>query len=105
MFITYSDGKTATYVEDFPVQLLHQFPQHTGIDATSVLILLMEYGRNFSGPGNDIFRLRRATGEPAEAHNSNFLHPVLYYYSSLPTGNSAHVVPTHRIRVYLLLIT
>ncbi|CAG5131919.1 unnamed protein product, partial [Candidula unifasciata] len=80
-----SDQKTVTYIEDFPINLLHQFPQHTGIDATSVLVLVMEYGRNFSGPGNDIFRAGRATGEPAEAHASNFLHPVVYYYSSLPT--------------------
>lgn len=39
-----------------------------------------------SGPGEDIFRSERATGDPQEAHVSNFLHPVLYYYKTLPTG-------------------
>jgi len=46
----------------------------------------MQYGLNFSGPGNDIFRTDRATGEPSDAHNSNFLHPVFYYYDRLPSG-------------------
>ena len=46
----------------------------------------MEYGIDFSGPGKDIFRSDRATQDPSDAHNSNFLHPVLYYYERLPTS-------------------
>jgi hypothetical protein len=46
----------------------------------------MEYGKDFSGPGNDVFRLNRATGESSDAHKSNFLHPVFYYFDELPTG-------------------
>ena len=51
-----------------------------------IIVLLLEYGKDFSGPGKDIFRGDRATGQPEEAHRSNFLHPVFYYYQRLPTG-------------------
>ena len=36
----------------------------------------------------DTFHSERATGEPSDAHNSNFLHPVLYFYKEPPTGNT-----------------
>lgn len=41
---------------------------------------------------SDPFREERATGDVKEAHLSNFLHPVLYYYkkpvtSLTPEGN------------------
>ena len=35
----------------------------------------------------DTFRSDRATGEPSDAHNSNFLHPVFYFYKHPPKGN------------------
>ena len=54
----------------------------------SVLVVLMEYGSDFSGPEKDTFRPDRATGDPFEAHRSNFLHPVFYFYQHLPTGKS-----------------
>lgn len=80
------DGQTVRYLEEYPVQLLHQLSEHSGISAPgAVLVLLMEYGRNFSGAGQDTFREDRAKSEPSEADLSNFLHPVLYYYKSLPT--------------------
>lgn len=84
--ITFSDdGRTVNIHEEFPVQLLDSFPMHTGRTANRTLVVVMEYGPDFSGPGKDIFRYDRATGEPSEAHLSNFLHPVLYYYEQLPT--------------------
>ena len=58
----------------------------SGHDAKRVIVVIMQYGRDFSGPGNDVFRINRATGEPSDAHNSNFLHPVFYYFDKLPTG-------------------
>ncbi|XP_005100558.2 FAD-dependent oxidoreductase domain-containing protein 2 [Aplysia californica] len=79
------DGLSVTYLEEFPIHLIHELPQRTGIQVFSVLAVVLEYGQNFSGPGNDIFRSDRATGEPSEAHTSNFLHPVLYFYKNLPT--------------------
>lgn len=45
----------------------------------------MEYGKNASGPAKDVFREDRAVGTSRDAHTSNFLHPVLYYYEKLPT--------------------
>jgi hypothetical protein len=32
-----------------------------------------------------VFNLDRATSSPKFAHKSNFLHPVIYYYSRLPS--------------------
>jgi len=46
----------------------------------------MEYGKDFSSPGADVFRNGRAVGDPDVAHQSNFLHPVFYYYPELPTA-------------------
>ena len=68
--------------------LLAQFPAITGRPLREFLVLIMQYGRNFSGPGKDVFREARATGFANEAHRSNFLHPVLYYYTHLPTGKT-----------------
>ena len=52
----------------------------------NVLVVVFEYGKEFSGPGKDTFSVDRATGDPSEAHTSNFLHPVFYYYKKLPTS-------------------
>lgn len=76
------------YLEDYPINLIDELPQKSGHNATRIIAIVMEYGKDFSGPGNDVFRINRATGEPAEAHHSNFLHPVLYYYDKLPTGKT-----------------
>ncbi|GFR80633.1 FAD-dependent oxidoreductase domain-containing protein 2-like [Elysia marginata] len=81
------DGQTVRYLEEFPLQLLHQLPEHSGIPTPgAVLVVVMEYGRNFSGADKDTFREDRAKGEPSEADLSNFLHPVLYFYKTLPSG-------------------
>lgn len=85
VMILHNDGVNFTYLEEFPVNLLHEIEKHTGHKAERVIVLIMEYGKDFSGPGNDVFRINRATGEPSDAHNSNFLHPVFYYFDKLPT--------------------
>lgn len=72
--------------------MLHEFSNITGKPASPMIVLVLEYGANFSGPGKDIFRLNRATGEPAFAFQSNFLHPVFYYYSQLPTGTCIQLI-------------
>lgn len=84
--VFFSNGVEFLYLEDFPINLIDELPQRSGHNATRIIAIVMEYGKDFSGPGNDVFRINRATGEPAEAHHSNFLHPVLYYYNKLPTG-------------------
>ncbi|PVD38202.1 hypothetical protein C0Q70_00813 [Pomacea canaliculata] len=81
----FQDGESVHYFEEFPINMLHEFTNSTGFPVKQVLVLVMEYGSEFSGPGKDIFRYDRATGDPGDAHNSNFLHPVLYYYDTVPT--------------------
>lgn len=34
--------------------------------------------------GKDVFRSDRVVSDPELAHESNFLHPVFYYYKALP---------------------
>ena len=85
-YLIFSDD-TFTYLEEVPIQLLDKLPQMTGHNASSVIVVNMQYGPDWSGPGNDVFRPDRATGEFSKAHKSNFLHPVFYYYDKLPSGN------------------
>ena len=56
-----------------------------------MIVVSLEYGPEFSGPGKDVFWV---TGEPSEAHTSNFLHPVFYYYEFSPSeyGNLDHLI-------------
>ncbi|KAK4291931.1 hypothetical protein Pmani_035265, partial [Petrolisthes manimaculis] len=79
------EGKSFEFLEEFPMQLLARLEEMTGRSGGEVMVLTMEYGPDFSGPDKDTFRTDRATGDPLEAHRSNFLHPVLYYYRRLPT--------------------
>ena len=51
------DQQTVTYLEEFPVNLLHHVTNHTGHVTSSVLVIVQEYGKDFSGPGKDVFRL------------------------------------------------
>ncbi|XP_022795419.1 FAD-dependent oxidoreductase domain-containing protein 2-like [Stylophora pistillata] len=80
------DNGKVEYYEEFPIRLVHQFEEFTGRPAGPMIVLNMEYGKDFSGAGKDTFKADRATGEPGEAHKSNFLHPVLYFYKEPPTA-------------------
>ena len=104
VFVFPSDHTEYTLLEEYPAQLLHELPQRTGHHVDDVLVILLEYGPNFSGPGKDTFRLDRATGEPVEAHKSNFLHPVFYYYKTLPTCRYP-VVKNYTCRIKVMQIT
>lgn len=78
---------TFEYLEEFPVQMLAQLESLTGRRAPhGLLAISMEYGHNFSGPGKDVFFRDRSVGHTQDAWQSNFLHPVIYYYQHLPTG-------------------
>lgn len=57
----------------------------TGHHVDSVIVMSMEYGADFSGPENNVFREDRATSQASLAFKSNFLHPVFYYYKHLPS--------------------
>lgn len=72
------------YVEEFPVQAMPVFPLISGheVSTRGVIVLLLQYGtRNIDFLGKD-----RAEKDWAKAWKSNFLHPVLYYYETLPTS-------------------
>ena len=66
--------------------LLPQFTAITGHPLGRHIVVVLEYGQNYSGPGNDVFKETRATGFAHRAYRSNFLHPVLYYYERPITG-------------------
>ena len=82
----YSDGTDVEYLEEFPLQQLPHLSSVSGHAATRILVMVMQYGANYSGPGKDIFHESRAIGIVQLAHLSNFLHPVFYYYETMPSG-------------------
>ncbi|XP_071774619.1 FAD-dependent oxidoreductase domain-containing protein 2 [Centroberyx gerrardi] len=76
-------GSRCEYLEEFPVQALPQLSSLSGREVSKhgLLVLVLQYGLNRTdslGPG-------RAESEWTRAWKSNFLHPVLYYYDTLPT--------------------
>ncbi|NXQ99060.1 FXRD2 protein, partial [Sagittarius serpentarius] len=82
------------YLEEYPVGVLAELEMQTGRKAPSGLfVVIMEYGRNFSGADKDVFYYNRAVGEAQHAWQSNFLHPVIYYYKRLPTEREMRVRP------------
>ncbi|KAM4881006.1 FAD-dependent oxidoreductase domain-containing protein 2 [Thomomys bottae] len=84
------------YLEEFPVQMLPQLETLTGKKAQHGLFIInMEYGKNFSGPDKDVFFYDRSVGHIEDAWQSNFLHPVLYYYARLPTEQDVRFRPAH----------
>ena len=89
MFLLYFCSDSFEYFEEFPVNLIHTFSNISGASTTgkSMLIIVLEYGEDYHGPFEDVFREDRAATDPRYAHLSNFLHPVLYYYQSPPNGN------------------
>ncbi|XP_008054469.1 FAD-dependent oxidoreductase domain-containing protein 2 [Carlito syrichta] len=84
------------YLEEFPMQMLAQLETLTGRQAQHGLFVInMEYGRNFSGPDKDVFFHDRSVGHTEDAWQSNFLHPVIYYYRHLPTEQEVRFRPAH----------
>ncbi|XP_049601980.1 FAD-dependent oxidoreductase domain-containing protein 2 [Syngnathus scovelli] len=76
-------GSFCQYVEEFPLQALPQFSSLSGHEVSQhgLVILVMQYGKkkiDYLGGG-------RAVTDWSKAWKSNFLHPVLYYYDTLPT--------------------
>ncbi|XP_065599109.1 FAD-dependent oxidoreductase domain-containing protein 2 [Cyrtonyx montezumae] len=82
------------YLEEYPVGILAELETQTGRKAPAGLfVVIMEYGRNFSGDDKDVFYYNRAVGEAQHAWQSNFLHPVIYYYRHLPTEREVRLRP------------
>ncbi|KAJ3601140.1 hypothetical protein NHX12_032113 [Muraenolepis orangiensis] len=77
------NGSQCEYLEEFPIQALDKLPSLSGhsVPQGGLLVLNMQYGLNHFdslGPG-------RSRSEWTQAWKSNFLHPVIYYYDTLPT--------------------
>lgn len=85
------DANTFEYLEELPVGILPMFEKSTGrkVYSAGFFVLIMEYGKNFSGADKDVFHYNRAIGDAKAAWRSNFLHPVIYFYKQLPTGNES----------------
>lgn len=96
-------------LQEIPLPLIGRLGDVSGhTPEGSLLLLVMEYGENFSGPGKDPFRADRAAGDVLEAHRSNFLHPVLYYYKTSPDGKLEYTInhlayillfPKHKLKI------
>ena len=79
-----SDNKNFEYFEEVPLGLIDDFEHVTGKALKRFVIVNYEYGPDFSGPGKDVFKLGRAVGNIENADESNFLHPVFYYFETNP---------------------
>ncbi|XP_072225751.1 FAD-dependent oxidoreductase domain-containing protein 2 [Leuresthes tenuis] len=76
-------GSHCEYVEEFLLQALPHFSSLSGHEVSNhgLIVLVMQYGKkkmDYLGRG-------RAETDWTKAWQSNFLHPVLYYYDRLPT--------------------
>ncbi|XP_006865345.1 PREDICTED: FAD-dependent oxidoreductase domain-containing protein 2 [Chrysochloris asiatica] len=82
------------YLEEFPMQILAQLETLTGRKVRrGLFVVSMEYGKNYSGPDKDVFFHGRSVGHMRDAWQSNFLHPVIYYYRQLPTEQEVRFRP------------
>lgn len=84
-------GSHCEYIEEFPLQALPQFSSLSGhkISNHGLLVLVMQYGK----AKIDYLGRERAQTEWTKALESNFLHPVLYYYDTLPTEEEMKLRP------------
>lgn len=75
-------------MEEFPIQALAEFSKISGHEVSEhgMIVVIMQYGKK------KIDYLGRDRGQLdwTKAWNSSFLHPVFYYYDSLPTGKMIH---------------
>ncbi|XP_041943611.1 FAD-dependent oxidoreductase domain-containing protein 2 [Alosa sapidissima] len=84
-------GSYCEYLEEFPVQALSQLPTLSGhrVPKKGLLVLVLQYGLNHT----DTLGPNRAESEWTRAWRSSFLHPVLYYYDTLPTEKDMRLRP------------
>lgn len=84
-------GSHCEYLEEFPLQALPQFSSLSGHEVSShgLIVLLMQYGKKKI----DYLGRSRAETDWTKAWKSNFLHPVLYYYETLPTEEEMKLRP------------
>ncbi|MGH0177408.1 UNVERIFIED_CONTAM: hypothetical protein FKN15_074937 [Acipenser sinensis] len=77
-------GSWFQYMEEFPLQSLPVLEPLSGlaVSPAGLLVITMQYGQNQTDPLGQ----NRAVSDWREAWRSNFLHPVIYYYKTLPSG-------------------
>lgn len=76
-------GSHVEYVEEYPLQALSQFTSVSGHEVSShgMIVVVLQYGKKKI----DYLGADRAQADWTKAWKSGFLHPVLYYYETLPT--------------------
>ncbi|KAM6966595.1 FAD-dependent oxidoreductase domain-containing protein 2 isoform 2-T2 [Tautogolabrus adspersus] len=84
-------GSHCEYLEEFPLQALPQLSSLSGhgVSDHGLIVLLMQYGKTKI----DFLGRSRAETDWTKAWKSNFLHPVLYYYDTLPTDKDMKLRP------------
>ncbi|MEQ2164350.1 FAD-dependent oxidoreductase domain-containing protein 2, partial [Goodea atripinnis] len=84
-------GSHCEYIEEFLLQALPQFSSLSGHEVSSqgLIVVVMQYGKKKI----DYLGRSRAETDWTRAWKSNFLHPVLYYYDSLPTEQDMKMRP------------
>ncbi|XP_023136427.2 FAD-dependent oxidoreductase domain-containing protein 2 [Amphiprion ocellaris] len=84
-------GSHCEYLEEFPIQALPQFSSLSGHEVSShgLIVVVMQYGKKKI----DYLGRSRAETDWTKAWQSNFLHPVLYYYDTLPTEEEMKLRP------------
>ncbi|KAH0616933.1 hypothetical protein JD844_028421 [Phrynosoma platyrhinos] len=94
LLVVFRNATKFEYLEEYPIGVLQDLEWRTGRKVQNGLfVIMMEYGKNFSGPDKDVFYYNRAVGEAQHAWQSNFLHPVIYYYKHLPTEREMRLCP------------
>ncbi len=83
-FLSLSLSSHCEYVEEFPLQALAQFSSLSGHEVSNhgLIVVVMQYGKKKI----DYLGRNRAQTDWTKAWKSSFLHPVLYCYDALPTG-------------------
>ncbi|XP_029943197.1 FAD-dependent oxidoreductase domain-containing protein 2-like isoform X3 [Salarias fasciatus] len=84
-------GSDCVYLDEFPLQALPQFSSLSGhtVPSRGLIVVLMQYGKKKI----DYLGSNRAETDWTKAWKSNFLHPVLYYYETLPTKDDMKLLP------------
>lgn len=84
-------GSHCEYLEEFPLQALPQLSSLSGHEVSmhGLIVVVMQYGKKKI----DYLGRSRAETEWTNAWKSNFLHPVLYYYKTLPSVEEMKLRP------------
>ena len=80
---------TGRYYSEMPRELAQRFTI-----GSFRFTMDLRYGKNFTGPLFDVFSVNRVTSSPPDSHLSNFLHPVVEFYTpgSTTPNNTFHIL-------------